>query len=162
MPLSANPMWRVRKGERTSAAKGCSMFLEPGDVILLFTGASDCTPDGPGSQGTLFFRFGDPWMRETQMLADPIGAPSHSHAPAPTTHIATYAPEPSRLQSQQSLGTGMFNADGNPIEPSYASHQARSEPPSSSLPERPGTSGLARPKARTGPPSSSQQAPLGN
>jgi hypothetical protein len=117
MPLSANPMWRVRNGERTSAVKGCSMFLEPGDAILLFTGAPDCTPDGPGSKGTLFFRFGDAWLSHAKLNSDPLA--SVTGPPAPSA----WAP----ATSCQAPGTGVFDADGRPMA-AGATHQQASTP----------------------------------
>merc|ERR1712113_645193 len=58
--LSSNPMWRVRAGAKAEIEKGDPPIpLVSGDVILLFTGAEDCTPDGPGNLGTLFWTFQD-------------------------------------------------------------------------------------------------------
>merc|ERR1711908_218672 len=52
--LSSNPIWRSRNGKRDETCKGeASLDLANGDSILLFTGADDCTPDGPGSVGLL-------------------------------------------------------------------------------------------------------------
>jgi hypothetical protein len=58
--LTNNSMWRVRPGERVTVRKGGDLLpLAGGDIILLFSGAADGTPDGPGSLGTLFFNFCD-------------------------------------------------------------------------------------------------------
>lgn len=58
--LTGNSMWRVRPGERVPLRKGCDPLpLAGGDIILLYSGATDNTPDGPGNLGTLFFNFCD-------------------------------------------------------------------------------------------------------
>lgn len=56
--LSGNPLWRVRGMEKTKLMRDDpALPLASGDALLLFTGARDGTPDGPGSFGLLFFRF---------------------------------------------------------------------------------------------------------
>jgi len=61
VPMSSNPVWRVRRGRSTEAILGDpAMTLEHGDAIQLFTGAEDCTTDGPGNLGTLLWVFQDP------------------------------------------------------------------------------------------------------
>lgn len=61
VPLSGNPMWRRRHGERIEAKKGePPMLLEDGDEVVLFTGATDRTPDGAGSRGSLQWTFRRP------------------------------------------------------------------------------------------------------
>lgn len=58
--LTGNPLWRVRPGERLEVKKDqAALPLAGGDIILLYTGAKDNTPDGPGSKGTLFWNFCD-------------------------------------------------------------------------------------------------------
>lgn len=57
--LSANPMWRVRNGERVPLSKGVRSLLNA-DALLFFTGAADGTPDGPGSIGTICWTFQSP------------------------------------------------------------------------------------------------------
>jgi len=58
VPVSGNPIWRVREGRRTEAVRGDpALPLKDGDSIHLFTGADDYTPDGPGSLGTLIWDF---------------------------------------------------------------------------------------------------------
>merc|ERR1712187_1068334 len=53
-----NPMWRLRRGKLAEAEKGeTPLPLKYGDVIVIFTGAEDCTPDGPGNLGTLLWTF---------------------------------------------------------------------------------------------------------
>merc|ERR1712107_79095 len=44
-----------RRGVYTEVTS--TLFLDDGDKIALFTGASDCTHDGPGSLGTLYWTF---------------------------------------------------------------------------------------------------------
>jgi len=58
VPLSSNPMWRQSGGrlEETEVGKP-ALRLRDGDEILLFTGADDCTPDGPGNLGLLRWVF---------------------------------------------------------------------------------------------------------
>ncbi|CAE7303436.1 unnamed protein product [Symbiodinium sp. CCMP2592] len=48
-----NPVWVSHGGEKKKMAQKETAELEPGDRILLYTGASDGTPDGPGSRGTV-------------------------------------------------------------------------------------------------------------
>merc|ERR1711904_409704 len=43
--LSPNPMWRLRGSSITEVQKGQLMPLADGDDILLFTGATDLTPE---------------------------------------------------------------------------------------------------------------------
>lgn len=60
VPLSSNPIWRLHAGELREAIKGePAMRLVHGDEIMLFTGADDCTPDGPGNLGLLRWIFQD-------------------------------------------------------------------------------------------------------
>jgi len=55
--LSSNPMWRVRAGCQAEVRRGQPPLpLADGDCVQIFTGARDCTPDGPGSVGTLYWR----------------------------------------------------------------------------------------------------------
>ncbi|CAE8598055.1 unnamed protein product [Polarella glacialis] len=54
--LSSNPLWRQRGVERTKACKGSAPLpLLVGDTVLLYTGAPDGSPDGPGCQGFLYW-----------------------------------------------------------------------------------------------------------
>jgi len=57
--LTGNPMWRVRPGERVDLRRGVPIPIAGGDIILLYSGARDGQPDGPGSLGTLFWNFYD-------------------------------------------------------------------------------------------------------
>eukprot|EP00930_Biecheleria_cincta_P044809 TRINITY_DN30861_c0_g2_i1.p1 TRINITY_DN30861_c0_g2~~TRINITY_DN30861_c0_g2_i1.p1 ORF type:complete len:1108 (+),score=185.60 TRINITY_DN30861_c0_g2_i1:29-3352(+) len=58
--LSSNPIWRCRNGQRRELERGDPpLSLLSGDQILLFTGASDCTPDGPENLGILRWKFFD-------------------------------------------------------------------------------------------------------
>jgi len=58
VPMSSNPIWRVRGGSQTEAVRGDpALLLAHGDAIQLFTGAEDCTIDGPGNLGTLLWLF---------------------------------------------------------------------------------------------------------
>jgi len=145
VPLGANPMWRIRSGVRADATKGQPSLLEPGDRILLFTGASDRTPDGPGSQGSLFFLFGDPWMPQAQGATDLLSAigrleahldqPDRFSVPTPDRFSITATPV---MESKPELGTGYFNADGTPVVP--ASYQAiRQVPPTMAASQAPPT-----------------------
>jgi len=60
VPLSSNPMWRLRGGRQTEAVRGDpALPLVHGDAIQIFTGAEDCTPDGSGNMGSLFWIFQD-------------------------------------------------------------------------------------------------------
>jgi len=54
-PMSANPIWHVHHGVCTEVTR--TLPLVDGDRITLFTGAFDCTLDGPGSLGTLYWDF---------------------------------------------------------------------------------------------------------
>ena len=66
--LSSNPIWRDRNGQRVELEKGdAPVSLAHGDEILLFTGATDCTPDGPENLGTLKWRF-----IQNERLKDPV------------------------------------------------------------------------------------------
>eukprot|EP00747_Dinoflagellata_sp_TGD_P166008 gnl/TRDRNA2_/TRDRNA2_188152_c0_seq1.p1 gnl/TRDRNA2_/TRDRNA2_188152_c0~~gnl/TRDRNA2_/TRDRNA2_188152_c0_seq1.p1 ORF type:complete len:641 (-),score=87.47 gnl/TRDRNA2_/TRDRNA2_188152_c0_seq1:94-2016(-) len=59
--VSENPLWRVRQGDCVEAVKGQpGLPLADLDVIQLFTGASDCTPDGPGNKGSFWWLFRAP------------------------------------------------------------------------------------------------------
>eukprot|EP00933_Yihiella_yeosuensis_P007737 TRINITY_DN11289_c0_g1_i1.p1 TRINITY_DN11289_c0_g1~~TRINITY_DN11289_c0_g1_i1.p1 ORF type:complete len:382 (+),score=59.54 TRINITY_DN11289_c0_g1_i1:126-1148(+) len=59
--LSGNPMWRVRGQECIEVRRDSpSLRLAMGDRLFLFTGASDGTPDGPGSRGSLYWTFRGP------------------------------------------------------------------------------------------------------
>jgi len=51
--LSSHPMWLLRFGCRELVRKGQKMAIQRGDLILLYTGASDGTADGVDSFGTL-------------------------------------------------------------------------------------------------------------
>jgi len=54
VPLSGNNMWLAREGQRTEVTRDRGPIeLLPGDAVLLYTGAADGTPDGPGAAGTL-------------------------------------------------------------------------------------------------------------
>jgi len=56
--LSSNPIWRARNGKLVELNEGDQpLSVEASDDILLFTGADDCTPDGPGNNGLLNFTF---------------------------------------------------------------------------------------------------------
>lgn len=67
--LSSNPIWRDRRGQRVELEKGDTpVSLSHGDEILLFTGASDCTPDGPENLGTLKWRF----IQSDSRIKDPV------------------------------------------------------------------------------------------
>ncbi|CAE7483674.1 unnamed protein product, partial [Symbiodinium pilosum] len=56
--LSANPIWRMRQRQLRELERGDPpLSLLNGDEIFLFTGASDCTPDGPDNLGVLKWRF---------------------------------------------------------------------------------------------------------
>mmetsp|Transcript_78780 Transcript_78780/g.124306 ORF Transcript_78780/g.124306 Transcript_78780/m.124306 type:complete len:436 (-) Transcript_78780:106-1413(-) len=67
--LSSNPIWRDRRGQRVELEKGdAPVSLSHGDEILLFTGASDCTPDGPENLGTLKWRF----IQSDSRIKDPV------------------------------------------------------------------------------------------
>lgn len=56
--LTSNPMWHVRGGKQSVFLKGQgSVSLASGDSLLLYTGATDGTPDGPGGLGTLQWTF---------------------------------------------------------------------------------------------------------
>jgi len=74
-PLSANLMWLLRGGVCTEVRKGQPpVVLAHNDKILLFTGATDATPDGMGSKGTLWWRF----ALTKQQSGCSSGAPSRS------------------------------------------------------------------------------------
>eukprot|EP00811_Abedinium_folium_P035618 NODE_8396_length_1498_cov_7.350839.p1 GENE.NODE_8396_length_1498_cov_7.350839~~NODE_8396_length_1498_cov_7.350839.p1 ORF type:complete len:454 (-),score=166.53 NODE_8396_length_1498_cov_7.350839:136-1329(-) len=62
--LGSNPIWVVHVGQRTEVTD--PTILEHCDMILLFTGATDCTPDGPGSLGTLHWSFFSSRKRSAQ------------------------------------------------------------------------------------------------
>jgi len=56
--LTSNPVWHVRGGRRTVLLKGHGLtLLASGDTLLIYTGATDGTPDGPDSLGTLRWTF---------------------------------------------------------------------------------------------------------
>eukprot|EP00931_Biecheleriopsis_adriatica_P030789 TRINITY_DN18106_c0_g2_i1.p1 TRINITY_DN18106_c0_g2~~TRINITY_DN18106_c0_g2_i1.p1 ORF type:complete len:708 (-),score=174.86 TRINITY_DN18106_c0_g2_i1:55-2007(-) len=55
--LSQNPIWRQRGNDIVQLGQQESLPLEPGDRILLFTGASDGTPNGPGNAGSIAWTF---------------------------------------------------------------------------------------------------------
>eukprot|EP00928_Gymnodinium_smaydae_P025747 TRINITY_DN20416_c0_g1_i2.p1 TRINITY_DN20416_c0_g1~~TRINITY_DN20416_c0_g1_i2.p1 ORF type:complete len:311 (+),score=54.41 TRINITY_DN20416_c0_g1_i2:503-1435(+) len=56
--LSSNPVWLARSGRRTEIEKGdAPVPLADNDAVLLFTGAEDCTADGPGCKGVLHWTF---------------------------------------------------------------------------------------------------------
>lgn len=56
--MTANPIWHVRAGERFQmTTETPPLKLSDGDSVLLFTGASDKTPDGPGNLGSLRWIF---------------------------------------------------------------------------------------------------------
>ncbi|CAE8591081.1 unnamed protein product [Polarella glacialis] len=58
--LSSNPIWRARNGQRRELERGDQpLSIIHGDAILLFTGATDCTPDGPENLGSLKWTFHD-------------------------------------------------------------------------------------------------------
>lgn len=111
-PLSSNPMWIVRAGERLAAKKGQAIPLQPGDAILLYTGASDCTADGPGNNGTLYWNFCDPKtpLPEFRNPLDVV-APAPAPAPAPRPH------RPIEFKSECDIipvtSTGAYAADGS-------------------------------------------------
>lgn len=51
--LSSNPIWRLHAGKLTELSRGDpALPLVCGDAVVLFTGAEDCTPDGPGNLGS--------------------------------------------------------------------------------------------------------------
>jgi len=51
-------MWLARDGQRVEVPRERGpVEVRPGDAALLFTGAADGTPDGPGSGGTLQWTF---------------------------------------------------------------------------------------------------------
>jgi len=82
VPVSSNPIWRVRRGRRTEAIRGDpALPLARGDVIQIFTGAEDCTPDGPGNLGTLFWIFQDP--SGPQVRPDSVELPGQEEARPP-------------------------------------------------------------------------------
>lgn len=73
VPLSSNPLWRRGRGRSTETGVGQTpLRLADGDEIVLFTGAHDCTADGPGSIGSLFWIFREgtgvqvPWLAGAQ------------------------------------------------------------------------------------------------
>jgi len=53
--LSSNPIWMSRAGQLHQLSKEESVDVDAGDRILLYTGARDGTPDGPGSVGQLIW-----------------------------------------------------------------------------------------------------------
>jgi len=54
VPLSSNSLWLARGGQQVEARRGHTPLpLASGDRVLLYTGASDGTPEGPGCRGTL-------------------------------------------------------------------------------------------------------------
>jgi len=55
--LSGNPIWKRRGHEQVMLNKEESSHLQPGDCILIYTGAPDGTPDGPGCAGTIAWTF---------------------------------------------------------------------------------------------------------
>ncbi|CAK0806753.1 unnamed protein product [Prorocentrum cordatum] len=59
--LTANPIWHVRAGKRLQLTREAPPLKHGGgscgDSVLLFTGASDKTPDGPGNLGSLRWIF---------------------------------------------------------------------------------------------------------
>eukprot|EP00930_Biecheleria_cincta_P060900 TRINITY_DN46481_c0_g1_i1.p1 TRINITY_DN46481_c0_g1~~TRINITY_DN46481_c0_g1_i1.p1 ORF type:complete len:931 (+),score=138.25 TRINITY_DN46481_c0_g1_i1:56-2848(+) len=58
--LSSNSIWRSRNGQRRELERGDpAVSLIHDDEILLFTGASDGTPDGRDCAGTLTWKFVD-------------------------------------------------------------------------------------------------------
>jgi len=73
--LGSNPVWLRHSRDMTQAQlrKGQPpLALHDGDSVLLFTGASDNTPDGPGCSGTLY------WTFHQQLVASPADAPTES------------------------------------------------------------------------------------
>lgn len=56
-PLSANPMWLTRGGQCNQLASKMAVEVRDNDVLQLFTGAIDGTPEGPGSGGSLHWTF---------------------------------------------------------------------------------------------------------
>ncbi|CAE7875055.1 Otud3 [Symbiodinium sp. KB8] len=58
VPLSQNPIWLSRRGRLQRLMVGdAPPRLEDGDAVLLFTGAEDLSPEGPGSFGSLRWVF---------------------------------------------------------------------------------------------------------
>lgn len=53
--LSSNPIWMSRSGQVQQLSKEDFVEVDSGDRILLYTGARDGTPDGPGSVGQLIW-----------------------------------------------------------------------------------------------------------
>lgn len=53
--LSSNPIWMSRSGQVQQLSKEDFVEVDAGDRILLYTGARDGTPDGPGSVGQLIW-----------------------------------------------------------------------------------------------------------
>eukprot|EP00933_Yihiella_yeosuensis_P005517 TRINITY_DN11003_c2_g1_i1.p1 TRINITY_DN11003_c2_g1~~TRINITY_DN11003_c2_g1_i1.p1 ORF type:complete len:447 (+),score=96.75 TRINITY_DN11003_c2_g1_i1:115-1341(+) len=54
--MSSNPLWRRRGFDLTKLGKQEEIELEMGDEIIFYTGATDGSPDGDGSQGTIFWK----------------------------------------------------------------------------------------------------------
>jgi len=85
LPLTNNPMWRVRAGHQAEARRGQPpLLLADGDCLQVFTGARDCTADGPGSVGTLYWRFllpGDASLGETSPVQHPLDDRRSSPSP---------------------------------------------------------------------------------
>lgn len=53
--LSSNPIWMSRSGQVQQLSKEDFVEVDAGDCILLYTGARDGTPNGPGSVGELIW-----------------------------------------------------------------------------------------------------------
>ncbi|CAK9010820.1 unnamed protein product [Durusdinium trenchii] len=56
--LSSNPIWMQRHGQLRQLSKEDSVEVDAGDQILLYTGASDGSPDGSGCAGTVLWTVG--------------------------------------------------------------------------------------------------------
>jgi len=68
IPNERYVMWRSHNGKCTQIT-GVSQ-LEHGDSILIFTGACDGTPDGPGSLGTLHWTFYCPDSKSSETVLE--------------------------------------------------------------------------------------------
>lgn len=58
--ISNNPIWRRRGADMVILRKQDTCTLEHGDQVLLYTGASDGQPEGPGNKGSIVWVFCKP------------------------------------------------------------------------------------------------------
>jgi hypothetical protein len=110
--LSGNPLWRVRGMEKTKLMRDePALPLASGDALLLFTGARDGTPDGPGSFGLLYFRFHQASRPElgligraassVRSLREAVASPGESTELPPAPQSLQHTTPPSTPPSRQ-------------------------------------------------------------